>query len=435
MKQNKIIFSIVVLIFITLFLVAIGSYALWQLTQKQQNKHVVGTTCLNVKLENESGGIDIENAFPITDVEAIDLVPYTFTITNNCDIPVNYIVGLESISNSLLSEDDYLNYNYLRVQLDDDDTQIYGELTNLSNDNNTSYTVRTTKDIEHHTLGANASVTHELRLWLDEDMPLQNPDNSSNINKYFYGKIKIIAGQGITGDPEIPVNKNLRILSNAREPVARLRNIKIGDRLGYQGEEFYVIGIDGNNVKLLSRYLLNVHSYARSGATKGLQNAEIGYTRTDVNDSTTAIAYYYNKNLGVYYGTVTFSFSNYWWDNSKSIWKSPYSASNNYVYNGQSNLKEYTDKYVKTLQTRGLSATEGTILSLEDVSFICGTNITSTGNYSGLCPNYIFETTYWLGSVYNNYNVWYINAAGNFRTIRYSSNNIGVRPVITILMS
>ncbi len=199
-------FSILVIISLIIFALAVGSYALWQITKKQDSKNIVGTSCLHIELENESAAIDLGSAYPISDSDGLELDPFTFTITNNCDSNVNYLIGLESIANPSLSDNDYLKYDYVRLQLDDENPVNYGSLEELSSGSEEDYTIRDSREIIHYTLKGNGSVTHRIRLWIDENTPLKNEDGTDNNDKYFYAKIRILAGQGIEGGELKPMD-------------------------------------------------------------------------------------------------------------------------------------------------------------------------------------------------------------------------------------
>ncbi len=429
-KKKKAL-PIVVMICITLMLIAIGSYALWQMTKKQTNKNVVGTACLSIDIEDESGDISLQNQYPMSDANGANTNPYTFTIKNNCDQDVNYIVALESLPAGNNESSNYLDYDYIRVKLDNDSPLTYGSLEGITNDNG----VRDTKEITHHTLGAGESIEHSLRIWVKEDTPLQNEDESYNTEKYFYGKVKVIAGQGIEGDQQ-SVASGLKLLTDPNEPDVTLSNIQVGDLVGYQTEQFYVIGIDGNNVKLLSRYLINVGNHQNQNVTSGLQSAKLGYTRPSLTSGPKNYRYKAeDEGPYSYYGAVPFSSSNYWWDNNNGTWVSPYTE-NSFVYNENASISNYVNGYVQTLQTMGLDVTNGTLMSVQEFGSLCeNDNILNDYDYS-YCPSYLFETTYWLGSAKGNNDVWNVFADDNLISNDYSNgSSFGVRPVITVNLS
>ena len=427
--RKKSILPIFGLVLVAILVVSLASYAYWQITKKQTDKNIVGSACLDISLSG-SNDINLANAWPITDSEGAETTPYTFTITNNCNDEINYQVALESLVAGTGESANYLDYKYLKVQLNDNEAILYKDLTDLTPESG----IRATKELAHHTLAGKDSITYNLRLWIDEDTPLQNEDESYNTKRFFYGKVRVIAGPNVLGD--IP----LKVLSLNGEPEATINNISIGNLIGYGTEQFYVIGIDGNNVKLLSRYILNVGEHPNINATLGLQNAEIGYTRTDVTDIESVVSYGdYNSEEGkynYYYGAVHFSNDNYWWNFDENNWISPYSASNNFVYNNNASVSEYVNGYVQSLRKMGLSVVDGSLLSVRDIQISCGTSIATIGNYSTSCPKYISETTYWLGTAYSQDNVWAVFANGTISGYGHStlSKNVGVRPVITITL-
>ena len=203
-RKKKSFFLIVIFVLVIMLAAIFGSYALWQKVKKQKNKNVVGTACLNVTFSNESGNISFDNAYPVTDAEGASGTPYTFTLTNECDEEVNYVIGLESIENGKIESSEYLDSSYIKVKLDDDNANNYSNYGAISDDAMADYNIRETKGLNHHTLAPHETATHEIRMWIDENTPMQNEDQSYNTDKYFFGKIRIIAGQNIEGDaPEV----------------------------------------------------------------------------------------------------------------------------------------------------------------------------------------------------------------------------------------
>ena len=245
-RKKKKIFPVVALVCVTLLIIALGSYAYWQITRKQEGKNVVGTACLNITF-SDSNDIELKNAWPLSDSEGANTQPYSFTIKNECDAKVNYVVGLESLEADPNKDEisDYLDYSYIKVKLDNESPKIYGSLTGITNDSG----VRETKELTHHTLEANASVTHYLRLWVDENTPAQNADETLNTSKYFYGRIKVTAGQNIEGDPEPTTETRYNLTFKPEANLAANLNSKINPGFSeisvfYDGENYYVLQLE-----------------------------------------------------------------------------------------------------------------------------------------------------------------------------------------------
>ena len=78
------------------------SYAVWRLTISQTGINKIATSCLKLELTKEENVINLQNAYPIYDEEGKTLTPYSFTITNTCDMFASFIVQLEMTCSSTL---------------------------------------------------------------------------------------------------------------------------------------------------------------------------------------------------------------------------------------------------------------------------------------------------------------------------------------------
>ena len=193
LKKKMAVLTISLVAMIGLVLI-LGTYALWQQTRKQTNRNVLGTACLDISIEDESSALNTNAMWPTNDTDGANLTPYTFTVTNNCNQSVNYMIALESLADEENQNPSYVANNYVRVKIDDKTARAFSALPTITSDTNTGYTIRETRKIMAKPLGAGASRTHNLRIWLDENTPM------SEINKSFFSKVKIIGGQGIEVD-------------------------------------------------------------------------------------------------------------------------------------------------------------------------------------------------------------------------------------------
>ena len=117
--KKKILIVLSILIGIS---VLIGvSYALWIGTYMQEGSNKVASSCFNLSLTNEKNDIHLENAYPILDEEGKTLTPYSFTITNTCDLFASYTVNLEMLENTTLDS------KYIRVMLNNEAIQNLNE--------------------------------------------------------------------------------------------------------------------------------------------------------------------------------------------------------------------------------------------------------------------------------------------------------------------
>ena len=177
-----------ILLFIVFLIVLCGvvglSYALWIGTYMQEGSNKVASSCFNLSLTNEKNDIHLENAYPILDEEGKNLTPYSFTITNTCDLFASYTVNLEMLENTTLDS------KYIRVMLNNEAIQ------NLNEFESTTTTLSGSVDsriLAHGSLGSGDSVDYTLRLWLDEDITMEDTEV---MNTLFRSKVVISATVG-----------------------------------------------------------------------------------------------------------------------------------------------------------------------------------------------------------------------------------------------
>ena len=179
--------------------------------------------------------------------------------------------------------------------------------------------------------------------------------------------------------------------------------VTIGD------QQFYTIGTEGDNVKLLSMYNLYVGGVYNSGwtaygdeATGKQDSTMLGYvSRQSIRNGTTAFS---NKN-STYEGSIVEGYVN----NYKTILESDYG--------------------VDVVEARLITKDE---LTSEEIG-CSATDYTCTGS----AYPWIYSTTYWSGSANDTNLVWSVSSSGTFISGSGYDNDyaFGVRPVIIISKS
>ena len=181
-KHNKFILIFLGILLALSVLVGI-SYAYYMVTASQTNKNRLASSCISISLTNERNDITLNNAYPITDSEGKKLTPYQFTITNTCDIFISYNVNLEMLEGTDLSSD------YIKTMINSEAPAILSSLDSASTTIDKSTESRT---LAQGSLGSNDSVDYSLRLWMDENTPL----NSDTQDKSLISKIVVVAQPG-----------------------------------------------------------------------------------------------------------------------------------------------------------------------------------------------------------------------------------------------
>ena len=182
-KKTKIFLLIIGII--TIIGVALGvSYALWTHTAYQESINKITSNCLQVIIEDvENSAISLKNAYPLTKEEAKSLVPYTFRVKNTCNLAVSYSVNLEilEVENQLSSEYIHTNFNEKKIQKLKEYTSV--EPTYEENNKKAIEAYELTTD----SLGIGESKTYTLKLWLDENVTMED----DVMNKNLIGKISV----------------------------------------------------------------------------------------------------------------------------------------------------------------------------------------------------------------------------------------------------
>ena len=192
---------------------------MWNITTSQDTTNTVYTKCFDVSITNQKNSIDLENTYPISDEKGKKLIPFSFTITNTCDIFASYTVNLESLKNTTL------NSKFLKVMLNNEGLK-------LLNNYESTDTVNT-GSIESHilakgSLGSGDSEDYTLRLWIDYDTTLEDLDNET---KTFKSKI-VVKAQPSTWNPlkEGYTTLHDAILANEYQTTPAIAKTKIANK-------------------------------------------------------------------------------------------------------------------------------------------------------------------------------------------------------------
>ena len=174
-KIKVLIISILCILTITIGL----SYGYYLLNKVQENNNIAGSKCFKLEFSNESEAINLSNMYPISDEEGKKQVPYSFTITNTCDMLASYTVNMEMLEGTTL------NSKYLDVLVNNEEIKLLStyEATDTVIANSTESRILT-----KGTLAYNDSADYTVRFWMDKDV-----EDIESMNKYFSSKIVVVA--------------------------------------------------------------------------------------------------------------------------------------------------------------------------------------------------------------------------------------------------
>jgi len=189
MEKKKVLLGLLLLI---AFLSVIGiSYAVWQLTHTQNGTNSITSSCFKVKFQDENP-IELEKSYPVLDEEGKKLLPYTFTLTNQCSTYASYQINLEILNSTTLED-----LNFIKIMLDD-------SVSLLTDNSPTTKTLEEAKEsykLKTGYLKPNESKSYTFRMWVSEDTPTE----SLYMNKLLFSKITVITSYVPDADQESPI--------------------------------------------------------------------------------------------------------------------------------------------------------------------------------------------------------------------------------------
>ena len=174
------------------------TYAYLSYNATQTDENIVTTSCFDISY-SDSHSISLNSngnyAYPMSEDSANRLTPYSFTITNTCTTtnstdPINYVVTL----NTLTSSPSTIELSKVRYRLDmTNPTSSTGTSAlmseaatyDLSAAIKSSEGIDTSYNLVEGTLAPGASVTYNLRLWIDEAA------GNEVMNQTFNGRILV----------------------------------------------------------------------------------------------------------------------------------------------------------------------------------------------------------------------------------------------------
>lgn len=184
---------------ILLVVVFVGSFAWWQMTQRQTDVNKITAACLKFKMESAGEGLSLNGEWPIPIKEGYKKDSYVFTVTNECNEPLNYIIALEEIKKSNYPNDEsYINGNYVDITIDNHPPKAFSSYDDIVDDEDDEQTIMDTRKLKSVWIKPNGTNTHSIKMWLDEKMPIEEN------KKIFNSKIRVTGGQKLENEKLTP---------------------------------------------------------------------------------------------------------------------------------------------------------------------------------------------------------------------------------------
>ena len=146
------------------------SYAIFTSYSSQSDANTLAASCMDLEFDGQNE-INLLNTYPISEGEALEQTPYTFTIKNNCDNYIEYYVIA-----SVISTTNKVDSKYVKVSLLGDN-DLNGTVIN------TLESIATPQSLSKYSISENyilkrgdgitkdESRTFNFRMWLDSNNP------------------------------------------------------------------------------------------------------------------------------------------------------------------------------------------------------------------------------------------------------------------------
>ena len=205
------------------------------------------------------------------------------------------------------------------------------------------------------------------------------------------------------------------------KPVANGSIEDIGTVVTIGSEQFYTIGTEGDNVKLLSMYNLYV---GNSVVDSDWNVTPLASPTGKQSELARGLKWDLETDLPIglpWYGTVAFATED--------------KHGTNYSDYSGSLIETYVNDYEVAIEAMGVNVESARLITKDELVNTFGCNV-SEDTCTGSSYPWIYATTYWSGSAYDDSRVWFVDSTGyvNCEYFDYDFGD-GVRPVIIISKS
>ena len=158
--KNSLKLKITLFVILTIFTFGLITYGAFFVVKHQEDNNIISSGCFSTNFV-DSSSINLSNAISMSDEEGLKTDPYSFTLTNTCNLTSIYYVIISTKTGSF--SNDFINVSYNNSN----PTMLSSNLTNdiypIDSGYSSSYI------ITNGILENGESITYDIRLWINED--------------------------------------------------------------------------------------------------------------------------------------------------------------------------------------------------------------------------------------------------------------------------
>ena len=178
-RIKSIYLKMTILVAMILLIIVTVSYGVFLSKRVQSTDNEILSSCFNVTRTSESASITLTKTIPLSDEEGLNTVPYTFTLTNSCDLDAEYYVIISSTNGSFSN-------NYVKYKYNSDIVRTLGGVP--ANTSNIDSGYNDSRIIAGGVLNHGDSAEGNIRLWLSD-----NANYNEIASSTWSGQVKIIS--------------------------------------------------------------------------------------------------------------------------------------------------------------------------------------------------------------------------------------------------
>ncbi|MBE6158762.1 MAG: BspA family leucine-rich repeat surface protein [Firmicutes bacterium] len=176
MKGKYKIFLLCLSIMLVLCFIVSASYAYYMFGISQSGYNAIVGECFRLSF-NEGDALNIGDAIPISEEEAQEIVPFSFSIKNVCSYDMAYNINIETLENNTMDLD------AIRVKLDNDESAILGSLEDNGLDYYANSNAISSKKVGTGYISAGEEKSFQIKAWIDEDATYEQSGNKMFVSK------------------------------------------------------------------------------------------------------------------------------------------------------------------------------------------------------------------------------------------------------------
>ena len=172
------------IIALSVFVMVIGilgvSYALFMKVDQSEEQTVQSGSLIMQLSAYDGSTVITDNNTPIDDNEGLLSKGYSFSVTNNGTLPITYYIAL--YDNPDDTSTNKVNYDYIKVSLDNGTPFTLGSMTTKDSDGRTILK-------QGISLAPDKYDTHNIKIWIDSETPESEIGKTISLKIYAYGEV------------------------------------------------------------------------------------------------------------------------------------------------------------------------------------------------------------------------------------------------------